>query len=168
MAGAITAEDRSFTEEWENISIPSYAIIKYDVQGGLVHQVIEGRRRFHVTTAERKVTQERILRVEDDPFLNGAFRPIVVPDSVTVTTNPNALSDDEIHSILVSSDIAWDEWMKVIDSPGTIGRMMDMAGEIDGITLSRYRQLATRLAELRPVQQITSKDQKHFDEMRPK
>lgn len=166
MAGAITREDREFVEEWENISAPTYGILRFDVRGDIQQQVISGRRTFQITTAERKITQDRILRREDDPFQNGAFRPVIVPDSVTVDTNPNARSDDELRSILVSSDVAWDGWMEVLDSPETLTRMMDLAGEVDGVSLKRYKQVAARLMDVRPKTQIEVKDRDKFEALR--
>lgn len=166
MAGAITSEDHEFIEEWENIANPQHTIIRYDVRGDLKHEVITGRRRFHISTAERKVTQDRILLPVDDPFLNGSFRPVVVPDSVNFETNPNALSDEEISSILVSSQLAWDGWMEVIDSPDTITRMMDLADTVEGFALSRYKQLGARLVDTRPKTQIKQKDRDQFEALR--
>lgn len=163
--GAITPEDREFVEEWENIATPSHSILKLDIRGDVTHEVISGRRRFHITSAERKITQDKILRVEDDPFLNGSFRPVVVPDSVNTDTNPNALSDDEIRSILVSSAMAWDEWMTVIDSPDTLGRMMDLADGAEELTLKRYKQLAAKLVDVRPRTQIVDKNREALEKL---
>ena len=163
-AGAITEEDRNFTETWENISPSTNTIIRLDRRGDEVHEVISGRRQFFVTTEERYVTQERILDEIHDPFKNGCFRPVVVPDSVSVDTNPNALSDDEIRSILVSSGLAWDEWLVVLTSPETLRRMLDLADESE-ISLKRYKQLATRLAEVKPKTRVVQKDQEQFDAM---
>jgi|SRR6478609_9125675 len=165
MAGAITDADRTFIEEWENISVPTWDILKFDFRGDVKHELIQGRRNFTLSTAERKVTEERILKKEDNPFRNGAFRPVIVPDSVSIDTNPNALSDDEITSILVSSEVAWDEWMKVIDSPETLNRMLEIASAVDGMTLSRFRQITGKLADARPRTQIKSKDREQFERM---
>lgn len=163
--GAITAQDKVFIEEWENISTPIHSIIKFDVQGAEQHHIIEGPRHFQLSTAERKVTQNRILQKKDDPFLNGAFRPVIVPDSVNIESNPNALSEAEIKSILVSSPVAWEEWMKVIDSPDTIARMMAIADQDENITYRRVKQLSELLAAVRPQTQIRNKDRAAFDAM---
>ena len=159
MAGAITDADRTFVEEWENIATQQHTIIKFDFRGDLVHEMVSiPNHVFRLTTAERLVTEEKILKKEDDPFRNGAFRPILVPDSVSIESNPNALSDDEIKSILVSSQLAWENWMEVIDSPATLARMIDLANQVDGVTLARYKEIETRLTDVRPKTQIKSKD----------
>ena len=164
--GAITTEDREFTEEWENIATPQHTIIRFDVRGDLVHELISTRRHFHITSAERKITQDKILLDKNDPFLNGSFRPVVVPDSVNIESNPNALSDDEIKSILISSAAAWEGWLEVIDSADTLTRMMDLADSVEGVSLKRYKTLGTRLRDVRPKTQLKQKDRKTFEAMR--
>lgn len=162
--GSITEEDSNFTESWENITRSTNSIVRLDRRGDEKHELISGERSFLITTEERIITQERILDPIHDPFQNGAFRPVVVPDSVSINTNPNALSDDEIRSVLVSSEIAWEEWLRVLDSPETLRRMLDLADDSE-ISLKRYKQLATRLAEVKPKTRIVQKDQEQFDQM---
>lgn len=166
MAGAITDADRAFVEEWENISTQGHTIITFDYQGNFKHVLIQvANKRFRLTTAERLITEEKILRKEDDPFRNGAFRPVLVPDSVSIESNPNALSDDEIKSILVSSAIAWENWMEVIDAPATLARMIDLANQVDGVTLARFKEIEHRLTDVRPKTQITQKDRDKLERL---
>lgn len=162
--GSITEQDTGFVETWSNISPSSNSIIRLDRRGDEKHEVISGFRDFYVTTEERLITQERILEEKNDPFKNGCFRPVLVPDSVDTKSNPNALNDGEIRSILISSAAAWDEWMKVIDSPETLRRMIALADESD-ISLKRYKQLATRMSEVKPKTRIIQKDQEQFEAM---
>lgn len=156
MAGSITEEDRKFVETWANVAPGSYTIIKLDARGDEKYDLISGNRQFFVTTEERIINQERITG-EHDPFTNGAFRPVIVPDTVTVESNPNALSDEEINKILKASDLAWSEWMQVIDSPATVSRMMSLA-EDAGISLKRYKELERRYAEIKPQRRVASTD----------
>jgi hypothetical protein len=164
--GSITEDDREFVETWENISTSGNDIIKLDRRGDEVHELITGRRNFMITTEERLITEDRILNEADNPFRNGAFRPVTVPDSVNIESNPNALSDEEIGSILVSSQRAWDEWMTVIDSPSTLQRMIDIAdqGDLD-ISLKRYKAVQDRLGDVKPKTQITQKDRAQYESM---
>jgi hypothetical protein len=159
--GTITDEDRAFVETWENISPAANDIIRLDVRGDEQHELIQGKRKFMLTTADRLITQNKILLPEHDPFQNGSFRPVVVPPTVTVETNPNALSDEEIKQVLVSSDIAWAEWMKILDSPATLQRFLDIAessAEDLKVSLGRYKQVAQRLSEVKPTKRVTSAD----------
>lgn len=162
VTSAITDEDRKFVETWENIAPFTNAIIRVDPRGVERQELVVGRRNFMVTTEERMITQDRIVDQKLDPFRNGSFRPVLVPDSVDMKSNPNALSDEEIKSILVSSDIAFSEWLKVIDSPETLRRMIELAEESD-VSLKRYKEIGGRLAEAKPTRQITQKDREQFE-----
>lgn len=160
--GTISDQDRNFVETWENIAPSGNAVIRLDSRGVEKQELITGRRNFMITTEERLITQDRIVDTKLDPFKNGCFRPVVVPDSVDTNTNPNALSDDEISSILVSSEIAFTEWMKIIDSPETLRRMVELAPHSD-ISLKRFQFLQSRLGEVKPPTQITQKDRDQYE-----
>jgi hypothetical protein len=164
VVGSITAADKAFVETWENIATPSNGIVRLDARGIERIEMIAGRRQFMCTSEERKITQDRVVDERYDPFRNGAFRPVIVPDSVDKNSNPNALSDDEISSILISSELAWGEWMAVIDSPETLRRMSDIAEQSD-VSLKRYRQVEARLLEVKPKTRITQKDREQYESM---
>jgi hypothetical protein len=157
--GSITNEDREFVEVWEHISAQRWGIIRFDARGEEKAEVITGSSHFRITTEERLVTEDRIKRSDDDPFKNGAFRPVVVPDSITIETNPNALSDAEIREILVASDIAFQENLETIDSVATFRRMLEIAETVDDLTMKRYKTLEQRLELLRGRPQLEVKDE---------
>lgn len=157
MAGSISKEDREFVETWENVSPASWGIVHLDPRGDLIDEIVNGRRMVKLTTEERIVTQDRILDEALDPFLNGSFRPVVVPDSVTVESNPNALSDEEIEKILNSSDVAFREWLSNIDSVATYRRMLEIADNSE-ISMKRFRELERRLEDVRGEVRISTND----------
>lgn len=167
-AGSITDEDKKFVESWEHISPQQWGIIRLDPRGDEKPEIITGRRTFRITTEERIITEDRIKEPKNDPFLNGSFRPIVVPDSVTIETNPNALSDDEVLKILASSDFVFSEWMDTIDSVATLRRLMEMAEDAD-VSVKRFRVLERRLEEVRGTVRIDTNDPalKNFLSNRP-
>lgn len=158
MRGSITDQDRDFVETWENIAAQQNAIIRLDTRGDERQEVIVGRRTFMLTSQERLITEDRVFDQKNDPFRNGDFRPVTVPDTINIQSNPNALSDEEITRICRSSDIAWQEWMATIDSVATLRRMLDLADELEDLTLRRYRQIEDRLLEVRPQTRLISKD----------
>ena len=156
---AITQEERDFVETWENIATYQNVIIRLDHRGEEKHEVITGRRVFMITTEERVITQDKVVDSKNDPFKNGSFRPISTPEDVSIETNPNALSDEEIFDIFASSDLAWEEWMKVIDSPATLNRMIDLADDAPGVTVKRLRDVQMRLRAVKPQTRLTSNDE---------
>lgn len=165
---SITAEQREFVETWENIAAYQNAIVQLDIRGDEKFKVIQGEKReFYLTTEERLLTQSKVIDAKNDPFLNGAFRPIVVPEGITIETNPNALSDEEILEIFGAGDFAWSEWMQTITSPATLNRMVDLADDAETMTVKRLREVQMRLREVKPQARITSSDphvQKFLDE----
>ena len=163
--GTITKQDREFVETWENVSTSGNGIIRINARGEEIQEIIRGNRRFMLTSEERIILQDKIRREADDPFLNGCFRPIVVPDTITVESNPNAINDEEIAKILVASDLAWEEWLTTIDSPQTLNRMLTVASTTEGITLKRYREIEQRLNEVKPRTRIIQKDAEQFATM---
>lgn len=167
--GTISKEDQEFVETWENVTPPTYTVVRLNLRGDEEQVLIAGQRQFMITTEERMLTQAKIRLATDDPFKNGAFRPVVVPDTVTVETNPNALSDQEITNVLKSSDFAWSEYMKTIDSRSTLRRMADVADKLadagEDVKLSRYREINARLDAI-PKTRIVQKDRDQYEQMR--
>src|SRR5438445_7552481 len=115
LRGSIADEDRAFVETGENIASYQNVIIRLDTRGDERQEVINAQRHFMLTAEERIITQDRIIDPLNDPFLNGSFRPVIVPDTINIETNPNAMSDADIAGIFKASDLAFDEWLKTIE-----------------------------------------------------
>lgn len=161
--GSITDEQIDFVETWQNVSAVQNYIVRLDPRNQEVYELVTGDKHFKISTHERIITEDKIVDPANNPFRNGCFRPVIVPPDVTVESNPNALSDQDIMHIFKGSDLAWDEWLKVIDSPATLRRMMDLADEGD-ITLRRYRELEARNTEVTGgPRRLIQKDQDEYD-----
>lgn len=154
-SSSITAQDRDFVETWENIAVYQSAIIRLDPRGEEKAEVIQGRRSFMLTTQDRIITESKVLDRANNPFKNGAFRPVVVPDDVTIESNPNALSDEDILKILrTESKVAWSEWMSTLDSIATLRRMLDLAEAEEDLSLRRYRDIEDRIIQVRGGERV--------------
>lgn len=164
--GSVTEAEKRFVEEWESVSDGQNYIIREDRRGDEIFVHISGSQKFKITTYERVLTQDKIKDSKMDPFVNGQFRPVIVPDSISVKTNPNALSDDDIKRVLVASDLAWDEYLSVINSPATLRRMIELA-EDSSLSLKRYRQLEELEQAANPMRRVVQKDQEQYDKMGP-
>ena len=159
--GSITDQDVDFVETWENIATRQNAIVRLDARGEERQEVISGRRNFMISTEERLITENKILDAKDDPFKNGDFRPVIVPDTVNVESNPNALSDEEIRQMFTVGEAAWPQLLETIDSVATLRRMLDLADENEDLTLRRYRTIEDRLIQVRGSDrvQVTTNDE---------
>ena len=146
--GSITQEQVDFVETWENVSPSVNFIVKLDVRGDEQYVQVSGSRSFTLTSHERLITQGKVVDPANDPFLNGCFRPVIVPKEVNIESNPNALSDDDIRNIFVVSEVAWSEWLDALTAPATLRRMMALAEDDEGIPHKRYNALKARLAEV--------------------
>lgn len=165
---SITQADADFVETWESVTDVQNYVIRLDVRGDEAPELIENRQQFFITTQERMITQNKIKEKSLDPFTNGSFRPLVVPDTITIETNPNALNDDDILRIFAASAVAWDEYMKVIDSEATLRRMLEVAESLEDVSLKRFREVEARLEEIHPSgRRIVQKDQELYDSMGP-
>lgn len=164
LTGSVTEEDRAFIETWESVSEAQNYIIRLDRRGDDQYELVTGHRQFKMSTYERMLTQDRILDRRLDPFTNGSFRPVIVPQAISVETNPNALADADIDRIFLASETAWDAYMEVIDAPATLRRMLDRA-EHSTISLKRYRELESREREMNPTKRIVQKDQEQYEKL---
>lgn len=142
LSGSVTEKDKTFIETWENVSHGVNYIIRENRRGDEEYVQVTGMRQFKLSTYDRMLTEDKIYDHRHNPFKNGAFRPVVVPEDITIESNPNAMSADDIRRLFNASDVAWEEYMAVIDSPSTLQRMLDMAddGEAE-VTHRRYQQL---------------------------
>lgn len=152
LSGSVTDKEKGFVETWENVSPGVNYIIRENRRGDEEYLAVEGARPFKLTTYDRMLTEDKIRDDRHNPFKNGAFRPVIVPEDVTIESNPNAMSADDIRRLFGASDVAWDEYMNVIDSPSTFKRMIDMAdgGEAD-LSHRRYQQLVSQYDEFSQV-----------------
>jgi hypothetical protein len=161
--GSITEVDREFIEEWENVSEATFYVLRYDVRGEARQEGIPGGRKFKLTTEERIITEDRVLRVERNPFRNGSFRPITVPDEYEPERNPNALSNDQIQKMFGASELAFTEFLDGIDSPATMRRAMALGEDSETLTTKRAKLIRERFQELNgPPRHARQKDEDRY------
>jgi hypothetical protein len=156
--------DKAFVETWESVVPQSIWLVKINRRGDEEAMEASGRKRFTITSLDRLITQEKIAEKKNDPFTNGQFRPVVVPEGINIETNPNALSDEDIQALFNASDVAWAEYLKVIDSADTLRRMVELADSSD-ISLSRFRELEHQMNEIAPLLGAPQKDEELYQKI---
>lgn len=168
LSGSVSEQDKTFIETWENVSPGVNYIVRENRRGDEEYIQVTGYRTFKLSTYDRMLTEDKILDHRHNPFTNGSFRPVIVPEAITIETNPNAMSAEDIKRLFGASDVAWDEYMEVINSPATLRRMLDMAdnGEAD-ISHRRYQQLSSMCEQYtnhgKPI--LAQKDAEQFERL---
>lgn len=157
LSGSVTDKERGFIETWENVSHQINYIVRENRRGDEDYVEIKGPKKFKLSTYDRMLTEDKILNPRLNPFKNGSFRPITVPEDISIESNPNALSVDDIKKLFAASEFAWDEYMEVIDSPATLQRMVDMAdsGEAD-LAHRRYKQLVSMMDRFSNINKLVA------------
>lgn len=146
LSGSVTDKERGFIETWENVSHQVNYIVRENRRGDEEYIEVSGPKKFKLSTYDRMLTEDKIVNPRLNPFKNGSFRPIMVPEDISIESNPNALSAEDIRNLFGASEMAWDEYMQVIDSPATLQRMVDMADRGDAeLSHRRYLQLTQML-----------------------
>lgn len=146
--GAISDMDREFVETWQNVSEGTYYVIGFDARGDITMVGIEGGREFKLSTEERIVTEDRCVDTKNNPFRNGAFRPITVPDEYVPERNPNALANEQIEKMFSASDLAFTEFLSGIDSPATLRRAIALGENHESLTMKRMAMIQARFREV--------------------
>jgi hypothetical protein len=158
--------ENSFVETWESVTPSIHWVIKLDFRGDEKVEQIKGpNRRFTVTTEERFIQSER-AKAELNPYLNGDFKPVQVPEGLNVETNPNALNDEDVKLFLAASNRVFNEMLERIDSQSTLRRIVDMIenSEVD-VAYQRYNQLSSKLDLLKGETRIVQNDQETYEKM---
>lgn len=164
LSGSVTDKEKGFMETWENVGLAVNYIIRENRRGDEVYEQVLGQRNFKLSTYDRMLTEDKIVDQRLNPFKNGSFRPVIVPEDITIESNPNAMAEADIKRLFAASDTAWEAYMEVIDSPATLRRMLDLAEDSD-ISLKRTRQLESAYEAYsnkgKPV--LAQKDQEQYD-----
>lgn len=170
LTGSVSEKEKHFIETWENVAPGVNYIIRENRRGDEVHYEVKGRVQFKLSSYDRMLTEDQIHDLRHNPFKNGCFRPVIVPENVSVDSNPNAMSEEDIKRVFTCSDEAWDAYMDVIDSPATLQRMLDMADEgTSEIAHRRYQQLFSMHSRFSNVgKRITSSNDPKIQEQMDK
>ena len=146
--GAISDIDREFVETWQNVSEGTYYVIEFDARNDPTQVPVAGGREFKLTTEERIVTEDKCLEAKNNPFRNGAFRPLTVPDDYQPERNPNALANEQIEKMFTASELAFTEFLSGIDSPATLRRAIALGEDHDALTMKRMNLIKDRFREV--------------------
>lgn len=146
--GSISDVDRDFIETWESVSEGTYYVIRFDARNEPEMIPVPGGREFKLSTEERIVTEDKILERKSNPFRNGAFRPMIVPDDYEPDRNPNAISNEQIEKMFGASELAFTEFLEGLDSAGTLRRAIALGEDHDSLSTKRLNRIKERFREV--------------------
>lgn len=143
-------------ELWENTTAGRICLKFYNQQGMLVDKLIDGRRKFHITTKERLLNQESAADAGLDVFQNGTFAPVRLVDTAEdlekIKSNPNLVTDDEMREMLTNNSAkALQERIDAINNPYALKRMLEIAHDEDNTTAKQVRAIEDRLRAVSPA-----------------
>jgi hypothetical protein len=141
-------------ETWQNETHGVVAINRVGEYGRRTVDLIQGRRRFQVTSQERRMNQNAVNSAEQDVFTNGTLRPINLleddPDTEQLMANPNVLNEDELPLLFKLKGERFRERIADITNPATIARITELARDpIHDASLFQYEAIKNRELELR-------------------
>lgn len=150
-----TATNLEELETWENISHSRYIVKKFSAKGDLISEMINGRKKFHVTQRERHINQELAAAESMDPFANGMFVPIrlleTTDDAEQIASNPNLLGESDMVDLVKGNGNSLKKRLAEISNTIVLERLQEVAHEQD-VAGSKLTSIADRLDELKPSQ----------------
>ena len=140
-------------EMWENASNSQIFIQKFNTQGQIVHELVSGRRRVHISPAERRMNQEVAADDELDMFKNGTLVPVRLVDAEADTpelqANVNAMSDTAMKAMFRSQIKTFTAKVNEIGNPIALRRLLEIANELDA-SIKQVEVINARLSQLSP------------------
>lgn len=140
-------------ETWENASMSQLFIQKFNSKGDIIHEMIGGRRKVHVSPVERRMNQEIAASNDLDMFANGTLVPVHLidseEDSEVLQANVNAMSETAMKAVFRSQIKTFTAKIDEIANPIALRRLMEIAKEIDA-SIRQVEVIQARLAELSP------------------
>lgn len=142
-------------ELWKSAIRGKIYVKRLDRRGDLIDECVLSGKKLHIRPEERRINQEMAASPELDPFLNGYLIPERLldgnDDTPDLSENPNAMSDEEMKSLLVDrrSLKKLQTAAESITNPMTIQRFLAIAGADDvDATVKQVGVLKARLADL--------------------
>ncbi len=142
-------------EVWENVSQGRVFVRKFDVRGHLGGELVGSGRKVHISTAERRINQEKAANSELDVFLNGTLQPIRVAaevvnpeDAAPVTANH--ITDEDAKAMFKGTARSFEKRLSEISSVAVLDRILRLAEEVDA-TVRQVELIRARRAVVVPA-----------------
>jgi hypothetical protein len=148
-----TATNLDELETWENISHSRFVLKKFSARGELQGELINGKRKFHVTTRERHINQEIAATPGLDPFSNGMFAPVrlldTTEDAAEIAANPNLLGESDMVDLVKGRVDSLKKRLADVENSVVLQRLLEVAKEQD-VQASKLDAIKARIDEVSP------------------
>ncbi len=145
-------------ERWKSTIDGEVWIKQFDRRGEIISVRVQGGREFRVLPEERKMYQEDVLEVKNDPFQNGMLIPLQLVEGASdyeeLKDNPNHITEGDMRSLLENPKAldALKAGVARVSNPTTLVRLLTIA-ETDPELDTTLKQLQVIRARLQQVQQ---------------
>lgn len=140
-------------ETWQNVSNSRHVLKKISAGGVLRDEMINGKKKFHLTEQERRINSENAADERSDPFSNGRFVPVRLledsEDAAKIASNPNIVTEADMADLVKGSAPALKKKLEEISNPMVLGRLLEVAEENDA-PVSKVSAIKERVAVVSP------------------
>lgn len=119
-------------ERWRSTTASSVGIVRWNKRLETEEfQRIERGVEFAISYDERKLNQGKVIRAEHDPFTNGSFAPVHLPDGTPDKTDlekaVDTMTDEELDALINAPQRVFDRDLAKLSSPMALHRLYTMA-----------------------------------------
>jgi hypothetical protein len=151
-------------ETWKNQARGNVVVKKRGEYGIEVDEMVRGGKALHITTADRKMNQERAASSDLDVFTNGMLAPVKVGEAAAeFAQNPNLMTEDDMVKLVTAHPKTFDKRLAEITNPVIVSRILEIANEQD-CSIKRVEAIQARLEDTSPIN--TVKIQSHAPDER--
>lgn len=142
-------------ETWKNATRGKVVVLKYDMRGNLIHELVHGGGAFTLSKEERLLNMDRAANENLDVFKNGTLVPVRLLDgdeeAAEIASNPNLITEDDMKSLFKAHWKTFEAKVAAIGNPLTLQRMLQLAeDEETGATIKQQKTIKARLDEVQP------------------
>ncbi len=137
-------------ETWQSQARGRIVVKKRGEYGVEVEEMVTGGRKLIISTADRRMNQERAASTDLDVFSNGMLTPLRMGSSAgEFEQNANHLTEDDMVALVKSHHKTFAKRLEEISNPVVVGRLLEIAKAQD-VNVSRIDSLKARADELDP------------------
>lgn len=146
--------EQDVLETWKNQSAGRVVVRKRGEYGVEIDEMVNGGKVLHITSADRRMNQERTAAPAFDVFTNGMLAPIRVGDAAAeFKQNANLLTEDDMRGLVRGHHKTFEKKLGEISNPVVVSRLLQIAREED-VSVTKVERIEARLEEVNPINTV--------------